>query len=185
MQLKEKVTTSFDIRTPTKDLESPKGCCEISVLNKVEPSVSVVSILKSTNNDDPIKEISQNTSRCNINHNHDNINHNNDDHNNIQNIDNSHNTHDKRKLVTAQSFNPATVAKVAHAKDIEYLEQLREDISELVNVSREAMKRCICKCAENNQNNPGLTSIHRKCLSYNSIHQVCGTMLVIQFSYNF
>ena len=32
---------------------------------------------------------------------------------------------------------------------------------------------------------PGLTSIHRKCLSYNSKHQVCGKMLVIQFSYNF
>ena len=31
---------------------------------------------------------------------------------------------------------------------------------------------------------PGLTSIHRKCLSYNSIHQVCGKTLVIQFSYN-
>ena len=32
---------------------------------------------------------------------------------------------------------------------------------------------------------PGLTSIQQKCLSYNSIHQVCGKMLVIQFSYNF
>ena len=153
MQLKEKVTPSFDIRTPTKDLESPKGTCEISVLDKVEPSVSVVSILKSTNNNAPIKEISQNTSRCNNNHNHDNNNHNNDDHNNNQNINNSHNTHDKRKSVTAQSFSPATVAKVTHAKDIEYLEQLREDISELLKESREAMKRCICKCAQNNQNN--------------------------------
>ena len=34
-------------------------------------------------------------------------------------------------------------------------------------------------------NYPGLTSIHRKCFLYNSIHQVCGKMLVIQFSYNF
>ena len=42
---------------------------------------------------------------------------------------------------------------MAHAKDIEYLEQLREGISQLVKESRDAMKRCICKCAQNNQNN--------------------------------